>query len=171
MGDTDGDSRYHLPPVRDGKPEVLTGRRKERGDVVAVEGEKGGREFRSLDAPLEYYIARGVITAPQYRAGIRLHALWLQAQPAGHSQVQYEEGDGGGQTLSFVPPGFGAVEYREAMAAISCPDARRVAFAVCCEGYHASETVATGSNRTRRRIGSKLLQDALDDLVGHFDFR
>ena len=154
MADTDGDPRYHLPPATNGRPEVLTARRRDRGDVVAVEGDKGGREFRSLDAPLEYYVARQAITGRQYRAGKRLHALWSKGNPSPYVQVRYEDGDGGAKALSFAPHGFGAVEYRDAMLAIDSKEARCVAFAVCCEGWHASQAALGKSERTKRRRGA-----------------
>ncbi|MBP3955413.1 hypothetical protein J8F10_08980 [Gemmata sp. G18] len=170
MADTDGDSRYWLPPVKDGKPEVLTGHRKQRGDVVAVEGTSGGREYRSLDAPLEFYVARQVITGRQYRAGKRLHTLWAKANPSLYVQARYEDSDGGAKALSFAPHGFGAVEYREALQAIFSQDARRVAFAVCCEGTPASHCVKAGSVRSAKRQGIALLHEALEALADHFKY-
>jgi hypothetical protein len=170
MADTDGDSRYHLPPHKDGKPQVLTAHRKRRGDVVAVEGTSGGRQYHSLDAPLEFYVARRVITGKQYRAGKRLHALWAKANASAYVQVRYEDGDGGAKAMSFAPHGFGAVEFREAMQAVSSAEAREVVRKVCCEGIAASRCVSATSVRTAKRRGIALLVEALDALAAHFNY-
>ena len=170
MQDTDGDSRYWLTPVQDGKPQVLTGQRRLRGDVVRVETDRGGREFRSLAEPLELYVSRQTITGRQYRAGKRLHILWMKAKPALCVQVQYEEGDGGARAMSFVPPGFGAVEYREALFSITDKHARDVVYEVCCMGRHAAQVVEADSKRTARWRGAKLLTEGLDILANHFKY-
>jgi hypothetical protein len=166
----EGDSRYWLPPVKDGKPQVLTRARKIRGDVVTVAGDRGGVERRSLDRPLEFYVAKGHITGRQYRAGKRLHALWESLAKAPYVQVQYREGDGGEKAQSFVPAGFGALIYREALYSITDERTRRIAFLVCCEEHFARECLPGTVRSTAIRQAMTMLRNALDTLAAHFKY-
>jgi hypothetical protein len=155
MGDTDGDSRFHLPPVRDGKPEVLTDLRKKRGDVVAAESDKGGRSYHSLASPLEFCVARRYITGPQYEAGTRLHALWRGSiLHARYAVMRF--GDPAGvfdaECLPLMPR-----DYFRAMDAIRGFHAQRLVRQVCCFELPPGKGKPIG-----------LLRDGLDDLVRHF---
>lgn len=170
MQESDGDARYWLPPQENGKPLVLTKARKDRGDVVGVVTDRGGREFRSLAEPLEYYVARETITGRQYRAGKRLHSLWVKANPSLFVQVRYEDTDGGAKALSFAPPGFAAVEYREVLFSIKDRRARDVVYAVCCWGFHACQATDGVSERNARRIGVRLLKEGLDTIADHLKY-
>lgn len=171
MTDTDDfiDQRHWLPPGHNGKPRVLTAARKARGDVVTVETDRGGSERRSLSRPLEFYVARGHITGAQYRAGLRLNALFERTAQSPFVQVQYRDQEGGEKATSFVPAGFGAVEYRAALAAIASKDAEKVAVLVCCADMPASGSVEASSIRSAKRRGMAHLRQALDDLARHFE--
>ena len=154
----------------DGVP-VFTPERKKNRTIVVTEGERGGREYRSLTAPLEFYVAKAVITGREYRAGKRLHGLWEKGAKSPFVQVQYRLDDGGAKAQSFAPIGFGAVEYREALYAVKNERARRVVFLVCCEGVFAGKTFPdTVSVRTAKRTGVALLREALGVLADHFKY-
>ncbi len=166
----EGDVRFWLPPDLNGKPAVLTAARKRRGDVVTAEGDRGGVERRSIDRPLEYYIAKAQITGTQYRAGLRLHELWAKGSQSPFSQAKYEDGSGGGQRLSFVPTGFAAVEFRLAMAAVPGNNRRDVVYAVCCQDIPASRSMRFSSRRTAERLSMAWLRDGLDSLAKHLQY-
>jgi hypothetical protein len=139
-----------------------------RGSVVGVEGERGGKEYRSLARPLETYVAKGQITGAQYRAGLRLNALWEKTSQSPYSQVQYRDQEGGARAMSFVPTGFGAVEYRTAIDAVGGAKARLIVFGVCCEDRFATNCLPTLTRRTAERQGMAYLREGLDALARHF---
>ena len=161
------DKTQFLP---DGVP-VRTPERKRNRTVVVTEGERGGRQYVSLAEPLEFYVAKRVITGKQYRAGKRLHGLWERGAKSPYVQVQYRLDDGGAKAQSFVPAGFMATAYRDALYAVKNERARRIVFLVCCTGVFAGKTFPeTVSARTAKRNGISLLREALDVLADHFKY-
>lgn len=155
MSDTDGDARYHLPPVRDGKPEVLTVRRQERGDVVAVQGQRGGVQYRSLTLPMDFYVARGYISGEQYEAGERLYALWRGSiVTARFATMRFGDVSSGydPEAIALAPR-----DYFRAMDAVCGFHRKRIIRQVCLFGEPAGEG--------RPMI---TLREGLDFLVRHF---
>ena len=163
----EGDTRHWLPPVENGRPQVLTTIRKKRGDVVALLGNGGGREYRSLAAPLDFYVANKHITGAQYHAGRKLLRLWVHSVRSPYSQMIYGERDGAGMPEHF-PIGMFAVEYRNAILAVRGDNERKVVHAVCCEDISASRCLPYPSKRTAQRLGVQYLVSGLDDLIRHF---
>ena len=154
----------------DGTP-VFTPERKKNRSIVVTEGDRGGRQYVSLTEPLEFYVAKRVITGKQYRAGKRLHSLWEKNAKSPYVQVQYRLDDGGAKAQSFVPAGFMAGAYRDALYSVQNERARRIVFLVCCEGVFAGNTFPeTVSPRTAKRNGVSLLREALDVLADHFKY-
>lgn len=155
MNDSDGDSRFHLPPVRDGKPEVLTEARKRRGDVVTVQSDRGGVERRSLFLPMDFYVARGDISGKQYEAGERLYPLWRGSIIAAR-YVTMRFGDVSAgvdqESLSLKP-----IDYFRAMDAVRGFHPKRLVRQVCLFGEPAGKCG-----------GMVFLRSGLDDLVRHF---
>ena len=160
------DKTQFLP---DGVP-VRTPERKKNRTIVVTEGDRGGREYRSLTSPLEFYVAKAQITGRQYRAGKRLHSLWEKGAKSPYVQVQYRLDDGGAKAHSFVPPGFMAVEYRDALYSVGNDNARLVVFLVCCEGIAASRCLPSLTLRSAERKGMHYLREALDTLADHFKY-
>lgn len=156
MQQDEGDPRYHLPPVENGKPQVLTNARKARKDVVAVESEKGGRGYQSLASPLEFYVARGYISGEQYRAGTRLHGLWRGSIfAARYATMKYATEPAKGfdpELIALMPR-----DYMRALDSITKCMPRIIVRRVCCF----EETAGSGKPM-------ELLRDGLDMLVKHF---
>lgn len=157
MQQDEGDMRLWLPPVENGKPEVLTSSRKQRKDVVAIEGEKGGRGYHSLATPLEFCVARRYITGEQYKAGCRVHALWRGSIiSARYARMKF------GDTASAFDPECIPLmprDYFRAMDSISDFLQRSTVRRVCCFEEPA------GSARSM-----ELLRDGLTTLVTHFRY-
>lgn len=166
MQDDQIDKSQHLPE----REPILTKARSRRKDVIVEEGERGGVQLRSIESPLDYYFFKRQITGKQRRAGMKLRFLWLSCCGSGYRQMQYRESDGGSQTMEFVPPGFGGIEYRAALDAISGNQRKHMTFYVCCEGLMASKAIPFPSKRTAERKSMMLLREALDQLIDHFEY-
>jgi len=139
-----------------------------RRDVLIEEGKNGGVQYVAKNMPLDLYLKRCQITVKQHRAGEKLHALWRRGYHAPFAQHNYSERNGGEARTEFLPPGFLATEYREAINAIDGDLERSIAFNVCCIGYPASQAAIYASVRTAERNGIAYLRSALEDLIEHF---
>ena len=160
--DTDGDPQYHRP-----KHDIITPERKAARNVIAIAGENRGKQYRSLTAPLDYYVLKRFINERQYDAGGKLHVTWTKTAKSPFVQARYgDEGSGG--KASYLPIGIFATEYREALASIRGEKERAVAYGVCCEELWASKATAFSSQRTAERKSMRYLVSALDDLADHF---
>ena len=146
---------------------VLTRARASRKDVIAVHGERGGLEYRSLDDPLDFYVGTRKINDRQYDAGNRLRSLSEQSAKSPFSQVAYGE-ERGGTALEYFPIGVFAVEYRNAVGSVRGEKERIVVQRVCCAHVSASRAIPFKSRRTAERKGIRYLISALDDLADHF---
>lgn len=149
--ESDGDKALQL---RDGEAVILQARKDAR-NVVAVEGERGGKQYHSLTAPLDFYIARRYITEEQYAAGDRLHQLWRGSiLHARYARMNY------GDLASGYEPDIIALmprDYFRAMDTVGGFAARRIVRQVCCFGEF------LGS-----RGEMQPLKSGLDDLARHF---
>jgi hypothetical protein len=128
-----------------------------KGGIIATEGERGGRELRSLAAPLEFYVARRYITGKQYEAGTRLHALWRGSIiSARFATMKFgdRKGDYDPESMALMPR-----DYFRAMDAVQGFHAKRMVRMVCC-----FEEIAGGS------LGMRNLKSGLDDLIKHFRY-
>lgn len=126
-------------------------------DMALEETERGGREARSYGRPLAFYFRKGIITGPQFEAGEMLHKVWYFGCASAHVQMRYGEDHSTGGERFYTPPGFLAVQYRNAMLAIRGVAERRTAYKACCD----EEYVGRGNPIL-------LLRSALDDLDKHF---
>lgn len=147
---------------------ILTRARSKARNVVAVQGDNTGYQLHSLACPLDFYVAKQQITGKQYRAGGRLRLLWAKSVQSPYVQARYDNGEGGGATLSFIPLGMFAVEYRDALYIITSPKARAIAHSVCCEDIPASRVLKMTSRRTAERKSMAYLREALDQLAEYF---
>ena len=154
-GENDGDRTLWLPPVLDGKPQVLTAARQKRGDVVRVAGERGGVERRSIAEPLEWYVARRHITGDQYKAGTRLYALW-KGSILGDRYATMRFGD---VTGDFDPESMALMprDYCRAMDAVHGFHRQRAVRLVCLWG----EFAGTPAMMT-------YLREGLTEITEHF---
>ena len=135
-------------------PLIKAERRRAR-NAVAVEGNRGGREYRSLTAPLDAYIARRNITAEQYRAGRRIHAIWRNSiLRERYVRMNYGE-PGSGFDMDSIA--LAPRDYLNAMEAVQGELQKRIVRWVCCEERFCGI-----------RGGMAALQSGLDDLVRHF---
>jgi hypothetical protein len=136
-----------VPPT----PERLS-----KGDILALEGDRGGLELRSLQFPLDFYFRRGHISGPQYRAGKQLYALWFNStERSRYVQWRYTREPTGTQDPDFHCAMRTA--YFAARRSIRGVEEQRVAFSVCCMG-----------DKAGKRGGMLRLRAALDDLASHF---
>lgn len=153
----EGDVRFWLPPEHNGKPQVLTKARKKRGDVVAYEGENGGREYRSVVEPLDLYISRRYISGEQYEAGDRLFRLWKGSLlEARYATMKYGDTPGGGfdpECVALMPR-----DYFRAIEAVRGFHPKRIVRRVCLWKDHAGQ----GQGMSWLLLG-------LNDLVKHFE--
>lgn len=146
--------------VRDGRLEevVLPPKQQiDNGHVVAVEGDRGGRELRArpYSFPLKVYVARGQITGAQFLAGCRLaHHYRASREDARYVLMRYGRVAGGEFEAERVEAN--AQAFRAAMSAIRGMPERGLAFGVCCVDEYA------GRGNLHR------LTAALDDLHRHF---
>lgn len=161
--DDDGNPAHWLPLNKDRKRDVVTERRKEKRDVVRLEGEKGGEEYRSLTWPPDYYVAHKHITPKQYLAARRFYALWAGSKHQHHYvQVAYEER--GGSVTPIYLHGVKVesrflinLEYLRALRAVNGLIRQKVLVKVVCN---------------EKKAGSQMvvLKEALDCLVTHFRY-
>ena len=140
-----------LPP----RAPVITPERRKARNVVAIEGERGGRQYRSLTSPLDFYLARMHITPCQYQAGDRLRRIF-NASILRERYVRMSYGDVGGHH-DPVDHALAPRDFLRAVAAIRDERERQVVRMVCCE----EKCAGKGAPMTR-------LKGGLDDLVRHF---
>lgn len=163
------DSQYWLPHNHP----VVTPERLAKGDLVAVETDRGGKEVRTILWPPDCYIANRLITPRQYFAAQRLYRLWAGSKHQHHHvQVSYEERNTRTGPIYLhgvvVESRFlMSLEYCESMTAIRGEAERRVVYSVCCYGEFAKNLVAR-SRRAAQRTGMELLRSGLDDLADFY---
>jgi hypothetical protein len=150
--DTDQIDKTHVIEWTKDDPLVKPERKR---SIVAIEGHNGGREYRSIQVPLEFYVARRYITGEQYQAGCRLHALWRGSIiSARYARMRF-----GAPASDFDPENIALMprDYFRAMDSVHGFQRKAVVRTVCCFDEVAGEG---------RRM--ELLKQGLDDLVKHF---
>jgi hypothetical protein len=148
--ETEGDPQYWLS----GK-DVITPERKKAKNAIAVEGERGGRQYRSLISPLDLYIARRYVNEEQFNAGQRVHNLWRASiLHARYARMNYGEIGSGydPENMALAPR-----DYFRAMDSVRDHFDRKIVRSVCCFEEH-----------TGGRKAMVALKSGLDDLVRHF---
>jgi hypothetical protein len=160
----------HIDPshwLSNGK-EIIKPERELARNIVRVDGKRGGREYRSLTDPLDFYLHKRQITERQFDAGENLRRLYAKEVQSGYSQSRYEESGTTAFKQHYLPIGIFAVEFGKAMLSIRGESERKVAHAVCCQNVAASRSLEFKSRRTAQRKGFQYLISALDDLADHF---
>ena len=136
---------------------VLTESRRNRRDVVKMEGKRGGIEHRSLDRPLDFYLNRCHITPRQYSAGVRYFRLWnYSVLRERYTRMRFGEESAIADLEGIL---IAPRQYLEAQAVLNA-EQKRVVFNVCCRDEKAG-----------KRGGMLILRDGLDMLAKHFKFR
>jgi hypothetical protein len=149
--ETEGDPQYWLSSKR----LVINAQRKAARNIVMVEGDRGGKEFRSIVYPLDFYVARRHISAEQYKAGDRLRSIFnLSILRERYVRMNY--GDVGGNSDGF-DMALAPRDFLKAMEAIRRDRDKTTVRVVCCEEKNAG-----------KRGGMDSLKAGLDDLVKHF---
>jgi hypothetical protein len=133
-----------------------TAERMAKGDLVAVQTERGGSEVRSYGHPLENYLCRDRISRRQYDAGLRYGQLWYHGMERSRfAMVRYARVPGG-----FDPEQQHAMAqaYANASKCIRGVKERHMVFKVCCVGEYMGRGMMPH------------LHSGLDDLAHHFGY-
>lgn len=105
-----------------------------KGDVVTLEGKRGGRELRSVIHPLDYYLSRSQIYHPHWAAGIRYGETWhVGYMRANIAQLKYSDPLNRGKFDAHYPEHC-RDEYDRASLHLRDMATRKLLFKVCCQG-------------------------------------
>jgi hypothetical protein len=145
--------------------DVITEARKKHGNVEMVEGERGGVSFKVAQIPLDVYMARRVISYPEYYAGNRLFKDWTAS---GQSQgvtanLNPVRGSGKGMSNSQMEA---RDRWIKAVMAINGTVARKMVVDVCCYGYSLKDA-SYGHYKNVNQAMARL-HEAFDDLIAHY---